>query len=202
MEIVNVKINELVPADYNPRLLSEKEYEELKKSLERFGLVDPVIVNSNPERKNIIIGGHQRMRVWQDLGNETIPVVYLNLTEAQERELNLRLNKNTGHWDYDALANYFDNSMLFDVGFTENELGLNIPTDDFNKSELGDAVDVYLEGTIKQITLFFKGTDNKEPNDYGNILSRLDKIQQATGKENHTDVFLLLLEEYENNRNS
>lgn len=57
MEIKQVKIEELKPADYNPRILGEKQYHELRRSLEEFGLVDPIIVNGNPDRFNIVIGG-------------------------------------------------------------------------------------------------------------------------------------------------
>lgn len=200
IKIEYVPINDLILADYNPRTLSEMEYEKLKDSLEEEGFIDPVIVNKHPERMNIIIGGHQRVRVARDLGYETVPVHYVERDLAGEMKLNLRLNKTGGKFDYEMLANNFDSGMLFDVGFTENELGLNIPTDNFNKSELGDAVDTYLEGTIKQIVLFFKGTDKAEKNDFGDVVARLDTIMTALGKENHTDTFLAILEEYENNR--
>lgn len=202
MEITLVKSTDLKPAEYNPRAMTEKEYEGLKTSLEKFGIVDAIIVNKNPDRFNIVVGGHQRLRVAIDLGYEEVPVHYVDLDEEREKELNLRLNKNTGHWDYDALANYFDNGMLFDVGFSESELGLNVPLDDFNKSELPDAADVYLQGTIKQITVFLKGTDKAEPNDYGDVLARLDTIMTDIGKDNHTDTFLHILKEYENNRDT
>ena len=125
MEIVNVKIEDLKPAEYNPRQMTEKQVNDLTDSIKKFGLVDPIIVNSNPERKNTIIGGHQRCKVAESLGMEEVPVYYIDLDENKEKELNLRLNKNLGEWNFDILAN-FDMEVLEDVGFDTNDLNLNI----------------------------------------------------------------------------
>ena len=122
MKIVQVKVSELIFAEYNPRQLTEQQGQDLKDSIQRFGFVDPIIVNSNPDRKNIIIGGHQRARIAQILDIEKIPVHYINLNTDKEKELNIRLNKNTGEWDLDQLANHFDNSELLEWGFSEEEL--------------------------------------------------------------------------------
>ena len=120
------KISELKFAEYNPRTISKKEYKDLKASLSKFGLIDPIIINSSKDRHNIIIGGHQRSRAWLDLGNDTIPCVILDLPINDEKELNLRLNKNGGKFDDDLLLNYFDEELLFDVGFTVNDLNINL----------------------------------------------------------------------------
>jgi len=124
MKIKERKITELNPAEYNPRQLTDKQYKQLKKSLKTFGCVEPVVVNSNPMRKDVIIGGHQRCIVWADLGNDTIPTVEIELGEAEEMELNVRLNKNTGEFDMDTLSNYFDVDLLKEWGFEEYELGM------------------------------------------------------------------------------
>lgn len=129
MKIVSKKISDLIPADYNPRQLDEKQFEDIKNSLKEFGMVDPIVVNIHPDRTNIVVGGHQRIRVWKDLGNKEIPCVEVNLTLEKERELNIRLNKNSGSWDMDALANFFEIDELVDWGFTEDQL-LDEPKDD------------------------------------------------------------------------
>ena len=122
ISIVQVKITDLKPSEYNPRQASEKECLDLKNSIQRFGLVDPIIVNSNPKRKNIIIGGHFRCRMATELGYQEVPVVYINISDLdKERELNVRLNKNSGSFDYDLLAN-FDEDVLKDIGFDSKEL--------------------------------------------------------------------------------
>lgn len=125
MKIVNRNINELIPAEYNPRVLTDKEYKDIKQSLKEFGLVDPVIVNMHKDRKNIIVGGHQRVKIWSDLGNDTIPTVEVILPFKKEQELNVRLNKNTGQFDYDILANMFETDELIDWGFEEWEFGID-----------------------------------------------------------------------------
>ena len=135
IKIKQRKISELNPADYNPRQLTDKQYKQLKKSLKTFGCVEPVVVNSNPIRKDVIVGGHQRCKVWRDLGNDTIPTVEVELDEAAEMELNVRLNKNTGEFDFDMLSSYFDMEVLKEWGFQDYEFGMTLDddmTDDFD----------------------------------------------------------------------
>ena len=91
-------------------------------SLKEFEFIDPIIVNSAPNRKNIIIGGHFRWKMAKELGIKEIPVVYVNIPNLEkEKELNLRLNKNIGEWDWNLLAD-FDENFLADVGFNSEEL--------------------------------------------------------------------------------
>ena len=123
MEIHERKISELIHADYNPRQLTTDQYEQIESSLKTFGMVDPVIINQHPDRLNIIVGGHQRAKIWEKLGNETIPCVYVSLELDKERELNIRLNKNVGEWNWDGLANNFEIENLLDWGFKDWEIG-------------------------------------------------------------------------------
>ena len=115
-------IETLIFAEYNPRQLTKDQYKSLRDSMERFGLVDPIIINKHPDRENIVIGGHQRLRIAKDMGIDRIPCVELSLDLNQEKELNVRLNRNVGEWDYDALANYFDVGELTEWGFTKDDL--------------------------------------------------------------------------------
>ena len=123
MKIERVAINKLKPASYNPRQISTKQYKDLKESVNRFGIVDPIIVNKNG---NVVIGGHQRLKVCKDLKHTEIDCVVLDLSKEEERELNIRLNKSGGEFDLDILANEFEIEELKDWGFKEIELGLNI----------------------------------------------------------------------------
>ena len=122
MNIQYYKPNKIIMAEYNPRQLTKDQHSQLKDSIKRFGLVDPLIINKNKDRENILVGGHQRLRIAKELGIKTIPCVEVDLPLDQEKELNIRLNKNVGEWDYDSLANYFDASELTDWGFTDDEL--------------------------------------------------------------------------------
>lgn len=65
MKIVKKKISDLKPAEYNPRRMTEKQKQDIRNSLTEFGLVDPIIVNTFKGRENVIVGGHQRVKVWQ-----------------------------------------------------------------------------------------------------------------------------------------
>lgn len=122
IQTIKVPINDLIPAEYNPRKHDEVATEQLKQSIKRFGLVDPVIANSAPNRKSVIIGGHFRWEVAKEMGYQTVPVVYVDIPDLErEKELNLRLNKNTGEFDWNLLAK-FDESFLADVGFSSGEL--------------------------------------------------------------------------------
>lgn len=122
LKVLYVEVSELLPAEYNPRKWDTTALGSLKESIQRFGLVDPIIANSAKGRRGVIIGGHMRLKVAKDLGYTQMPVVYVHIPDlAKEKELNLRLNRNTGDWDWGLLAE-FDQSMLVDVGFTSEEM--------------------------------------------------------------------------------
>tara|TARA_R100000654_G_scaffold12054_1_gene26193 strand:- start:6550 stop:7707 length:1158 start_codon:yes stop_codon:yes gene_type:complete len=122
MKIESKLITQLKPATYNPRQISTKQYNDLKASIKKFGLVDPVIVNKD----NTVIGGHQRLKICKELKYIEIDCVVLDLSKEEERELNIRLNKNTGDFDMDILANEFDIDELTDWGFKHIDLDINI----------------------------------------------------------------------------
>jgi ParB-like chromosome segregation protein Spo0J len=96
------KIKELKYAGYNPRKKlkdGDPEYTKLKRSIEHFGYVDPVIVNKD----GTIIGGHQRFTVLKDLGYDEIDCVIVDLNKEDEKALNVALNKVSGAWDMGML---------------------------------------------------------------------------------------------------
>lgn len=124
MQIVTKNVADLIFAEYNPRQLTKKQHKDLTDSIKRFGLVDPILINIHQDRKNIIIGGHQRVRIAQELGIMEVPCVELELNPAKEKELNVRLNKNLGEWDFDILANNFEVDDLMSWGFDVSEIGM------------------------------------------------------------------------------
>ena len=123
MKVETKLITELKPATYNPRQISTKDYNSLKESIKKFGLVDPIIINQNG---NVVVGGHQRLKICKELKHIEIDCVVLDLSKEEERELNIRLNKNTGQFDMDILANEFDIDELVDWGFKHIDLDVNI----------------------------------------------------------------------------
>ena len=115
-------VKELNPAPYNPRKWSDDAIAQLTDSIKIFGLVDPILVNSSPDRKNVVIGGHFRLKVAKDLGIKEVPVVYVDIPDIErEKELNVRLNKNLGDWDYELLSE-FDETLLSTIGFDSEEI--------------------------------------------------------------------------------
>ena len=90
MQIKEKMVSDLIEADYNPRQMTKKQHQDLKESIELFGLVDPLIVNIHPERLNVVVGGHQRLKIAKELGMQSVPCVEVNLDPEREKELNIR----------------------------------------------------------------------------------------------------------------
>lgn len=113
------KIEELKPWEKNPRKFNEKQKKRLKESLEKFNLAEPIVINKD----GTVIGGHFRLKVLKEMGVKEVDVRVPDreLTEKEVEELNLRLNKNLGEWDWDLLSN-FDEELLKNVGFEDEEL--------------------------------------------------------------------------------
>ncbi len=138
LEIVIVQVKDLNPAPYNPRKWSDEAITTLTSSIKSYGLVDPILLNSAPERMNVVVGGHMRLKCAKDLGFTEMPAVYVNLPDIeQEKKLNLLLNRATGDWDWELLSK-FDETMLDEVGFTSEELDLifNIELDEPEQFDL------------------------------------------------------------------
>ena len=139
--IHHISISELNPAPYNPRTWDEEALKQLCESITKFGFLDPVIANSHEERKNVVIGGHMRLAAAKKLGMQQVPVLFVSIADVErEKELNLRLNRNTGQWDFELLKQ-FDVEMLLDVGFNDSDLSaiwddvLTIEDDNFDEAK-------------------------------------------------------------------
>jgi DNA modification methylase len=122
------KLTDLIPYKHNPRKITEKGKADLKKSIDKFGLAEPIVINTD----NVIIGGHARYFVLQERGDTECEcyVPERQLTEQECKELNIRLNKNiAGEFDWDILANEFELEDLKEWGFDDKELSLGFPQD-------------------------------------------------------------------------
>ena len=105
MVIEKKPVEELKAAEYNPRKdlkPGDAEYEKLKRSIEEFGYVEPIIWN---KRTGNVVGGHQRLKVMKDLGHKEVDCVIVDLDDKKEKALNIALNKISGEWDNTLLAN-------------------------------------------------------------------------------------------------
>lgn len=139
MVIKKIKTDKLIPADYNPRKdlkPGDPEYEKLKRSIEQFGYVEPVVWNETTGR---IVSGHQRVKVLVDLGIAELDCVVVKMDEDGEKALNVAMNKVSGSWDNDKLALLISDLQAadFDVsltGFDPAEL------DDLFKDTIKDGI--------------------------------------------------------------
>ena len=124
MEVETIAMHDLHPAQWNPRKISDKEKEDLKRSLQEFGCVEPLVIRSEDMS---IVGGHQRYWSALDLGWSEIPCVKVSLTDTKAKLLNIALNKIHGEWDVDKLAGVIEQLKLEDAdislsGFDEISL--------------------------------------------------------------------------------
>ena len=132
---------DLLPADYNPRRdlkPGDLEYEKLKRSIEQFGYVEPVIWNKTTGR---VVGGHQRLKVLMDMGHTEVDCVVVELPEDKEKALNVALNKISGEWDKDKLA-----LLISDLQGTDFDVSLT----GFDPAEIDDLFKDTLKDGIKE----------------------------------------------------
>lgn len=155
MLIEKKNVTELLPAEYNPRKNlkpGDAEYEKLKRSITEFGYVEPVIWNQTTGR---VVGGHQRLKVLQDMGMTEIDCVIIEVSEEKEKALNIALNKISGDWDTDKLALLITDlqGSDFDVSLTGFEPA---EIDALFKDDIKDAVkddDFDVEAELKKPTI-------------------------------------------------
>ena len=123
-ELKVLPISVLKPAEYNPRKKlkpGDKEYQKIKNSIEEFGFADPLVVNSDMT----IIGGHQRLTVAMELGYTEVPCAVVDVDKTRERALNIALNKITGEWDEQMLADLLTD--LKDADYDLDYTGFDAP---------------------------------------------------------------------------
>lgn len=176
-------INELLPADYNPRkelTPDDREYQKIKTSIETFGYVDPIIINKD----KTIIGGHQRLNVLRDLGYTDIDVIEIDIDKTKEKALNVALNKISGEWDMDKLGLLLnelktDNFDLDITGFDADELDGIL----FNVDELDDTFDLKDGDRTPIQTMSMTFSD-----DQAEIINEaIDKMKQTDTYKNYED---------------
>lgn len=123
-----VRAGDITAWPENPRGMTGREAEDLTKSLKKFGYADIVVLNADKS----MIGGHMRTVIMYHIKmiheDDMIECRLPNrqLSEREHAELALRLNKNSGHWDFDKLANEFDTEDLLDWGFLPSELSISV----------------------------------------------------------------------------
>lgn len=150
METKLLRLSAINPAPYNPRKplkQGDREWDALNNSIDKFGLVEPLIVN---KRTNNLVGGHQRYNVLRSKGVTEAECVIVDVDDQQERLLNIALNKIEGDWDYEKLDELFqtmnENDIIFS-GFSEDEVGDLFGTSEPEFGEESEGWDEHTTGT-------------------------------------------------------
>ncbi len=193
-EPTKVKVDDLKEWSKNPRKLTEDKYKKLVESIQKRGFHDVLKVDQDLT----IISGHQRRRALKQLGVKEVWVLFPErpLIEEEKEIISIESNKQAGTFDFDALANTFDFENLLEAGFEDFELGFatTAEEDGTDQNTLEDSMETYLQANMKQLVFYFASEE------YEDIIPRLDTIMTERELKSHTDVFLKLLETYENHR--
>lgn len=162
MEIINkvkyVPLKELTLMEHNPRSISRENFERLKKSIKdnkEFFEARPIIA-SNRTGQNVIIAGNQRYRAAKELKMKEVPCVIMTLTEAKEKEINIRDNVELGEWDYDILANYFEKEDLIEYGVDMSDVF------DAIEEQEEETPNLITDISLQRININFYYKDSKE----------------------------------------
>lgn len=212
------KVSELKAYHKNPRKMGKEEFQLLAASLKEFGDLSGIVLNV---KTGELVGGNQRTNFFKDpesgaklvvterfetpspTGTVAIGHVLYNgerysyrevdWDEKREERANVLANKVSGTWDFDILANAFDVDMLLQSGWKASELGFAMGAGEVDGDPLAGSAETYLAGNVKQVVLYFSSEE------FELVIPRLDKVMADTGATSHTEAFLKLLDEYENN---
>jgi len=167
-----IPLTDINPAPYNPRLdlkPGDPDYEKLKKSILEFNMVEPLVYN---KKSGNLVGGHQRLKVLQELGYTEVEVSVVNLSDTKEKALNLALNKISGDWDYPLLKDLLESldTGIIDMEITGFDLGeiedlmtqFHVPGEDDNYSRNIEAPIYEPKGDKPKLQELFDDTKSKK----------------------------------------
>ena len=194
MHFQYLKISKVLPNPENPRVIKDHKYIALLKSIQEFPKmleIRPIVVNSDM----VILGGNMRLRACQEAGLKEIPVIVAKeLTESEQREFTIKDNVSFGEWDWDKLANEWNDTDL-------NDWGLDVWTD---KKELNKGLEFIVDGDedgsitlndvqnqdahVKMIQLFMSLAQ------YNKFMEMIDKLSEHYGTDNVTDTIVKCVE--------
>lgn len=216
MDKKEIKIENLQAYHKNPRKITTDDFKNLEKWLLELGDISGIVFN---KRTGEVLGGNMRTRIFKAKGarivvteafpkpdsqgttalgyvvldNKKYAFREVDWDEKTSEKANIVANKAGGSWDYEVLANEWEAKELVDWGFAPVEVSFaNVEVDTGkDKSDLENSMDSYLNGTIKQIVLYF---GNEE---YENVLGRLKILIEKEKAESHTDIFIKMLNYFE-----
>lgn len=199
VEYREMLLKKLKASDYNPRKATKDFDESLKRSLDYYGSVVPVVWN---KRSGRIVGGHQRVRILLEQGVEKDVVAVVDLSDAEEKALNVSLNKLSGDWDKDKLREVLERLAGYDAdlrftGFAQNEIdnlmSKHVPAFEFDVEEVSTDTGVpdvlVSESHVRMVMLFFLTKET-----HADFIKMVKVLGTRYGKENLTDIVTEVIE--------
>lgn len=183
MQTQLVSISKVKPNQDNPRIIKDYKFKKLVQSIKEFPQMlelRPIVVNED----NVVLGGNMRLKACQEAGLKEVHIIQAkDLSEAQQREFIIKDNVGFGEWDWDLLANEWDNTQLgewgLDVWQPEEEVDYSI----LDEVDLDNEIENMYQQTKKSVILeYATEVYNKE------IQFRIEKLK--TEGVNLPDVFL------------
>jgi ParB-like chromosome segregation protein Spo0J len=156
---MKIKLSEIKLNEHNPRDISFDKKEKLKKSIQEF----PEMLETRPliiDENNVVLGGNMRLRVLQELGFKEVPVKQVTgWTEDQKKEFTIKDNVSYGHWDWDMLANEWDEHKLLDWALDIPTFSEDVDYSILDEEDTGDVLQNMTDGVYKSIQIEFKLED-------------------------------------------
>lgn len=186
MSIEDVKLN-----PNNPRIIKDHKFKKLVSSIQSFPEmldVRPIVVNKDM----IVLGGNMRLKACQAAGLKEIPVIVTDFTEEQQNEFTMKDNISFGEWDWEMLANQWEQESLIEWGMDVPKFETigEIDSKGRMNATLDEKLDTYINATIKQIVLYYEHAEYEE------ILIKIDKIAAELGLPDNSSVIKYLCDEY------
>ena len=151
-----VKITEVKTNPSNPRVIKDYKFKKLVKSIKEFPAMlelRPIVVNQDM----VVLGGNMRLRACKEAGLKEVPIIKASdLTEEQQKEFIVKDNVGFGEWDWDVLANEWDNAQLgewgLDVWQPEEDVDYSI----LDEEDVDDQLQDMADGVKKAIQIEFE----------------------------------------------
>lgn len=189
-KINKIEVSKLKLNPKNPRTIKKEKFEKLKKSIKELPKMlelRPIVVDENL----VVLGGNMRLQAIKDLGIKEVHYIQVNeLSEEQKNQFIIKDNASFGDWDWDILANEWNNADL-------NEWGLDVWVEDYDPAEksidedkFASEIDTYINAQIKQIVLYYNNDDFK------NALENFEKIREDKNLNDNTEVVNFLMSKY------
>jgi ParB-like chromosome segregation protein Spo0J len=157
-----MKINLIKPNPNNPRIIKDDKFKKLVQSIKDFPQMlelRPIVIDEN----NIVLGGNMRLKACQELGLKDVPTIYAkDLTEDQKKEFIIKDNVGFGEWNWDDLANDWDEELLVEWGLDVWQQAPEVDYSILDEADVEDQLNDMTNGVKKAIQIEFEAEHYNE----------------------------------------